>query len=491
VIALPADCLRRPPEEGARRVARLLLDEAAAALVRLEDPTDTEALHDFRVNVRRLRSCLRAYRPVLDEKAVELGLARGRQLGRRTNGARDAEVQIEWLEARRPDLARTHRAALNDLLERLLTEQFAAYGRVGPELREDFAELDCDLGATLAVYETVVHLDENSGAPSFGRMTGELLRSSAAELEQHLSQVHSPGDARQAHAARLVAKRLRYVLEPVRGLVDGGKQSLKELRRLQDLLGELNDLAVLTRTLRRALEDAAIARVGELADATLADDEPSVRVLLRRSPENGLLAIVRLVRDRKRQLYTDLAAKWLEGRAQDFFADLERCAERLMGTAVENVEIERKFLLSGLPDRVLREEMIEIDQGWLPGSTVRERLRRTRQGERVRYLRTVKLGQGLKRTEFEEGMESRVFEQLWPLTEGCRVQKQRYRVPEGPYVWEIDVFCDRDLVVAEIELPAEDAAFDIPEWLAPHLVREVTGEPGYSNLELAQSLTGP
>ena len=53
-----AALLPRPPEEGARRLALSYLDQAARARPRLADPADAEALHDFRVGLRRLRSCL-------------------------------------------------------------------------------------------------------------------------------------------------------------------------------------------------------------------------------------------------------------------------------------------------------------------------------------------------------------------------------------------------------------------------------------------------
>jgi adenylate cyclase len=59
-------------------------------------------------------------------------------------------------------------------------------------------------------------------------------------------------------------------------------------------------------------------------------------------------------------------------------------------------------------------------------------------------------------------------------------------VAEGSLVWEIDVFSDRDLVLAEIELPADDTAVNLPPWLAPHVVREVTDEAAYVNLNLAR-----
>ena len=66
---IAAGFLSRPPEEGARLLALSFLDQAAQARPRLADPADTEALHDFRVGLRRLRSCLRAYRRRISREA--------------------------------------------------------------------------------------------------------------------------------------------------------------------------------------------------------------------------------------------------------------------------------------------------------------------------------------------------------------------------------------------------------------------------------------
>jgi len=59
-------------------------------------------------------------------------------------------------------------------------------------------------------------------------------------------------------------------------------------------------------------------------------------------------------------------------------------------------------------------------------------------------------------------------------------------VPDGALTWEIDEFTDRRLVLAEVELPAESGAVEIPGWLEPFVVREVTEEEEYQNAKLAR-----
>jgi CYTH domain-containing protein len=114
-------------------------------------------------------------------------------------------------------------------------------------------------------------------------------------------------------------------------------------------------------------------------------------------------------------------------------------------------------------------------------------LRRIRGEDGVELVRTVKEGTGLVRLEIEESVAPDVFDALWPLTAGRRLRKRRHRVAEGELTWEIDQFLDRDLVLAEVELPAPEVEVAIPAWLAPWVQREVTDDPAYGNFELSRA----
>ncbi len=151
-------------------------------------------------------------------------------------------------------------------------------------------------------------------------------------------------------------------------------------------------------------------------------------------------------------------------------------------------EIERKYLLRGLPARAESAPSIEIDQGYIPGTRINERIRRSRLSPTdVRYFRTLKTGSGVERTEIEEETSEAFFLAVWPLTRGARVRKRRYLIPDRDVIWEIDEFLDRQgMWLAEVELEHIDQAVTIPEWLTPELVREVTDEKGYSNRALAK-----
>lgn len=154
--------------------------------------------------------------------------------------------------------------------------------------------------------------------------------------------------------------------------------------------------------------------------------------------------------------------------------------------ANEDREIERKYLLRALPSGVDAHPAVEIDQGYIPGVKVRERVRRVSAGALVRYVRTIKVGAGMSRFEFEEDATEEFFAAVWPLTQGHRVRKRRYRVPGATGVWEVDEFLDRELFLAEIELDDENQPVEVPDEIAAVLEREVTDDPSFTNYKLSR-----
>ena len=146
------------------------------------------------------------------------------------------------------------------------------------------------------------------------------------------------------------------------------------------------------------------------------------------------------------------------------------------------IEIERKFLLDGVPPTMRDATRVPIRQGYLAldGDT-EVRVRITPQAATL----TIKSGHGGVRVEEELALQARQAEALWQLTEGRRIEKTRRRVQAAGAEVEIDEYggAHAGLVVAEVEFSDEDAsrAFEPPPWFA----REVTADRRYSNRRLA------
>jgi CYTH domain-containing protein len=147
------------------------------------------------------------------------------------------------------------------------------------------------------------------------------------------------------------------------------------------------------------------------------------------------------------------------------------------------VEIERKWVLDGLPDLEGRERK-RVEQGYVALDHEGAEVRVRRAGDALTL--TVKSAPGLVRVEEELPLTEAQFESLWELTRGRRVVKTRHLVPLGDgLVVELDVYegALSGLVTAEVEFPSEAASssFAPPEWLGD----EVTGDKRYANRALA------
>ncbi len=152
------------------------------------------------------------------------------------------------------------------------------------------------------------------------------------------------------------------------------------------------------------------------------------------------------------------------------------------------LEIERVWLLRGLPPLPSSHDIWKIDQGYLAGAdgSAMGRLRRTVLLDgREQFHINHKRGAGLVREESEGEISLETFQSHWPNTAGRRVTKKRHRVAVDGLVWEIDEFSDFPLVLAEVELPCAQYACAIPIWLSPWIVREVTEDSRYRNFNLA------
>ncbi|OLP61150.1 adenylate cyclase [Xaviernesmea oryzae] len=147
-------------------------------------------------------------------------------------------------------------------------------------------------------------------------------------------------------------------------------------------------------------------------------------------------------------------------------------------------EIERKFLVASDDWRQEVEDSSTIRQGYIASMSDRSVRVRILGQDRARL--TIKIGRSLmSRDEFEYDIPVRDAEELLQAAFGTVIEKTRHCIRRDGYVWEVDVFsgAHQGLVVAEVEMQAEDEQPALPAWLG----QEVTGDERYSNLVLATS----
>jgi CHAD domain-containing protein len=304
------------PSLAVRRLALAQLDAAATACARVLQRDDAQALHDFRVALRRLRSVLRAYASWCDPVPKNLR-KRLRRLARATNAARDVEAQIEWLRHTQPRLKPNAQSGLAWLLEHLVRRQRSATSAVRMLVRKEFAVLEPRLRAALRICKHGRDSATKAGV-AFAQATNERLLAYCTELATDLTGISSVTDREQIHAARISGKRLRYLLEPLRGSVRGAAGLVKNMKTFQDRFGELND---------RFVAAHEIAQVLESGDARAEQVAPGLRALA-----------AWVERDTNRR-YRDIRARYLGRRARQLLAPMRELSRKL---AVANAASDSK-----------------------------------------------------------------------------------------------------------------------------------------------------
>jgi len=474
---LLGDALTLPAPEGARVLALWWLhqletaraqwkqvleqasrtpSDAAGSEDRALDPT--VVLHKARVALRRLRATLRENARVLDGVAGRRVLRDLRRLGRATNAARDTDVQREWLEAH---------GELLDAPARLEAEAMIAWLASAPRpsprtVDRAFARLfDTHVDALrsrLLSYKLRRMVGRDSTGPRFALHLALRLQQSGHRLRRELAQGTAIVAQDVLHELRIRLKRQRALLAP--------------FAKSRPALGAWFDLATRAQDQLGAMRDAMV-----LADLAKDRSSPALEAALRSQALAHFAAF---------------SSTW-HAQGADTLAVLDRAAQALQSEGSPQTanglpqEIERKYLLRALPPEARQVPPTRIDQGWIPGTALRERLRRsTRPDGSVRCTRTIKFGPTRARVEIEEATSDALFEAMWPLTREARIRKLRHAVPHGEHVWEIDVFLDRELVLAEVELRHSDEHAPLPPWLAPYVERDVTDDPAYLNAVMAR-----
>ncbi|MDK2125219.1 CHAD domain-containing protein [Parachitinimonas caeni] len=220
-----------------RKALARQIEAIQRARVRLQQGDDAEALHDFRVALRRTRSLLR---PLLDIESKAQRLKRaGRplwQYARQTNPLRDGEVQATLIATLPPELWGAAQQAWQADRQQRLDQQ-----------RHELIEALCRP-------RLLKQLDQLRRAGK--RVLGELGRRElmdAGRLDLHILRrrlLRMLADGAEHpehwHAIRLDAKRLRYLLEGF-GYLEGTDwaSELAACKAAQDSLGELHDVDVL------------------------------------------------------------------------------------------------------------------------------------------------------------------------------------------------------------------------------------------------------
>ncbi len=175
---------------------------------------------------------------------------------------------------------------------------------------------------------------------------------------------------------------------------------------------------------------------------------------------------------------------------------LIRAAQKSIGMPV-SLEIKRKFLVKGFSIQKLPVpyQRLNIDQAYLvskDGGATAGRIRKRKQGEAADYYQTFKIpsASAKAREERETQISAQRYYELLSQRDPERktIHKERCCFIWKNQYFELDLFLEPyhcwGLMLLEVELTKENDRVEIPDWLGE--VREITGEPGWRNYDLAK-----
>jgi CHAD domain-containing protein len=326
------DLLHTPLSTVLQQLGITLLNDAKTHADKLNTTDHSEALHDFRVSVRHLRSFLKSYEDYL--KGAKKHRERLSDIMNTTNAGRDHEVHTAWLNARVEKASDLEKNGIHYLLENLSSKEHVEFAKV----KKQFDKAAEKLNETFSheVKEDKVKKDKDS----FAILTANVLHKYASDLQKRLQKIEQAEDDAVLHEARIAGKKLRYTLE----LLDMKEATalVKDLKGFQDTAGDLHDLQVLEPKIQTLLYAETVLWSQAFRDGskTLSHGELSQLPELQRS--YGLAAVQRRLEAEKGSLHNDLQKNWLGTASEDFFKSLDALIKQLGEVVKEPTPREEK-----------------------------------------------------------------------------------------------------------------------------------------------------
>jgi len=240
---------RAPAGEAARDVLRECLEQIAANMLFVEALDDPEGPHQLRIGLRRLRSALAVFAPVLGCPEVDHLGAEARWLGQEVSHLRDLDVVRDDIVLKQAAL-HPGESGLATLAEALQEEAGEARSHLRAQLIGHRAQ---------AFLIDLVRFIEAGGwltaadITQCRRLTMPVIEVARKALAKHWKRVCKRArhlaklEPAQRHELRKELKKLRYAAEFFASLFPAKrtKPFLKHLKAMQDVFGDLNDAVVL------------------------------------------------------------------------------------------------------------------------------------------------------------------------------------------------------------------------------------------------------
>lgn len=216
---------------------------------------DTEYLHDYRVNLRKIRSVLSLFRGVYSEAQTEMLKAEFSDLMAQTGTLRDLDVYLLEKQDYFDLLPKELHDGLRDMFAVFEDERKAAHKALSKHLKSARYARRVERLDALFNSKTGPEPGPHAGDAAYD-LARALIWKRYRKVCAIARNIDAQTDDEEVHELRIQCKKLRYLMEFFGPFfpVETFKPLLKPLKKLQDNLGYFNDYSVQQDSLRVFLE---------------------------------------------------------------------------------------------------------------------------------------------------------------------------------------------------------------------------------------------
>jgi len=295
---------------------------------------DVENVHRMRVASRRVRAALDTFEDCMPSDRAGSWRKDIKRITRALGAARDADVQIEFLKAVLPSSGPKEAPGIGLALTLKTKERADLQSPLVKVIRglEERGLLTEMLDHFKAERERALKAEVPQRSPTALEKAWERAHVKVEELVEHEAYVHQEEAVAEHHAMRISAKRLRYALEMVRPLFDGGlAEEIAQIKKLQELLGELHDCDVWVQDLEKML--------GALRDGDLELPKGASAKKI----EHGMVFLLQDRSRRRKETYPQFVEFWdaliKKGSIESLLRKLEAAADQTVDLTPKAIEL--------------------------------------------------------------------------------------------------------------------------------------------------------
>lgn len=231
--------------EAVQQICTLLKAAMLRNLPGVLDDIDSEFLHDFRVAVRRTRSLLSLLKKYLPLGEVRQFQDEFKWLGTVTGPVRDLDVYLLMTDQYQAMLPEELHPGLSTFFKVLESQRKKDLRRMKNELQSE--RFDQLMEGWQQFLDLLPERDDYpAGAENCREVAEKIIRKRLKRILKDGGRITPETEDAKLHELRIEGKKFRYILEFFRSLFDeqATQEYLKQMKKLQNNLGDFNDYSV-------------------------------------------------------------------------------------------------------------------------------------------------------------------------------------------------------------------------------------------------------